>query len=337
MDYGAPCGHVLTVTTGSEQVSTAPILATSASRRARKRSPTSRRSGQSRDPPCRCTITGSATNFVQGETQVSFGDPNFAVGEITVDSPTSLTVPVAITTSATTGFKTVTVYNLGQVASQQYSFTVEPGVATLNEAIPNQAEQGAPCTSTCPLVVTPHRPVLALQHLEHGHLRRGHHGRQSSRYVSSTEVDANITIDPLSYVGGRTVTVTTPGVSCAESACATISRAFTRLHAGRSATAPAARSSPPTSSRIIPGPAIITSVSPNTGNEGQEVVFNITGSGTHWAQNFTQFYIAGGGSDLTINSVVINSATSATVDMTISPTANPGARSIYMVTKQYLT
>ena len=83
---------------------------------------------------------------------------------------------------------------------------------------------------------------------------------------------------------------------------------------------------------IIPGPAIITSVSPNTGNEGQEVVFNITGEQTHWAQNFTQFYIAGGGCDLTINSVVINSATSATVDMSISPTANPGARSVYMVT-----
>ena len=73
-------------------------------------------------------------------------------------------------------------------------------------------------------------------------------------------------------------------------------------------------------------------LSPNTGNEGQEVVFNITGADTHWQQNFTQFYIAGGGSDLTINSVIINSPTSATVDMSISPTANPGARSIYMVT-----
>jgi hypothetical protein len=62
------------------------------------------------------------------------------------------------------------------------------------------------------------------------------------------------------------------------------------------------------------------------------VVFNITGANTHWAQNFTQFYIAGGGSDLTINSVVINSPTSATVDLSISPTANPGARSVYMVT-----
>ena len=62
------------------------------------------------------------------------------------------------------------------------------------------------------------------------------------------------------------------------------------------------------------------------------MVFNITGSATHWQQNFTQFYIAGGGSDITVNDVIINSPTSATVDMTISQTANPGTRSIYMVT-----
>jgi hypothetical protein len=83
---------------------------------------------------------------------------------------------------------------------------------------------------------------------------------------------------------------------------------------------------------IIPGPAIITTVSPNTGNEGQEIVFNITGLDTHWQQNFTQFYIAGGGSDITVNDVIINSATSATVDISISQTANAGPRSVYMVT-----
>jgi hypothetical protein len=83
---------------------------------------------------------------------------------------------------------------------------------------------------------------------------------------------------------------------------------------------------------VIPGPAIISNVAPNTGNEGQEVVFNITGEATHWAQNFTQFYIGGAGYDITVNSVVINSPTSATADISISPTANPGPRSVYMVT-----
>src|SRR5208337_4625610 len=88
------------------------------------------------------TITGGDTHFLQGVTTVSFGDPNFAVGQITVNSPTSLSAPVAISTSATPGYKTVTVTTYGEIASQQYSFTVIPDVPTLNEAIPNQAEQG---------------------------------------------------------------------------------------------------------------------------------------------------------------------------------------------------
>src|ERR1035441_5519794 len=133
-------------------------------------------------------------------------------------------------------------------------------------------------------------------------------------------------------MGGRLVTVTTPGVSCAyQPPVATTGVTYNGCTPG----VPTGTGGEIVSNNIftiIPGPAIISNVAPATGNEGQEVVFNITGDATHWAQNFTQFYIAGGGSDLTVNSVVINNATSATVDMSISPTANPGARSIYMVT-----
>ena len=143
------------------------------------------------------------------------------------------------------------------------------------------------------------------------------------------EVDADITIDPLSYTGGRTVTVTTPNLNCSD---LTGDESVNGVTTCQSTSGTGSEIVSNNIFSIIPGPAIISSVSPNTGNEGQEVVFNITGDATHWAQNFTQFYIAGAGSDITVNSVVINSATSATVDMSISPTANPGPRSIYMVT-----
>ncbi len=343
VDYGTPCGHVLTVTTGTQQVvgsnppsGVAPsyFCVTQGGEEITNATPLLTPQGST----VPVSITGSATNFIQGVTQVSFNNPNIAIGQITVNSPTSLTVPIAVSTASLPGFTTVTVSTYGQVATQQYAFTVTPTVATLNEAIPNQAEQGAPlpippATTAVPLVVR-----LIGQYSHFSALSTATFGAgitvQSVALVSATEVDATITIDPLSYPGGRLVTVTTPGVSCAfQPPVGDNIQGVT--YAGCTPGVSTGTGSEIVSNNvfsIIPGPAIISSISPNTGNEGQEIVANITGDFTHWAQNFTQFYIAGGGSDITINSVVINNPTSATVDMTISPTANPGARSIYMVT-----
>jgi hypothetical protein len=332
VDFSSPCGHTLTITTvdASEQVSGLPgnFCISQGGEEIINVSPLQGAQGTTLP----ITITGSATNFVQGETSVSFGDPNFQVGQINVTSPTTLTVPVAITTQATNGFKTVTVQTLGQVASQQYSFSVTPTVATLNEAIPNQAEQGAPLPgSTSPLVVQ-----LLGQYTHFSGLTTATFGNgivvQSVAYVSPTEVDATITIDPLSYVGGRTVTVTTPNVPCSYQPAVAVTNV---TYQGCTPGSPAGYGSEIVTANvfsIIPGPAIIQNVAPATANEGQEQVVNITGAYTHWQQNFTQFYIAGGGYDITINSVIINGSTGATVDLTVSPTATPGARSIYMVT-----
>jgi hypothetical protein len=248
-------------------------------------------------------------------------------------------VPVAVSTAASTGFKTVTVSTYGQVASQVYSFTVSPSVATLNEAIPNQAEQGAPIITSPTCSTLPYCTIRLIGQYSHfSSLSTATFGAgitvQGVTYISPTEVDAAITIDPLSYPGGRLVTVTTPGVPCSDQPPVGVNIQGTS-YPGCTPGVPTGTGSEIVSNfvfSIIPGPAIITSISPATGNEGQEIIANITGDATHWAQNFTQFYISGGGYDITINSVVINSPTSATVDLSISPTANPGARSIYMVT-----
>jgi hypothetical protein len=335
------CGHVLTITTGTVQEAGAGgpsgtpgiFCVSQGAEEITNVTPLETVQGSTTS----VTITGSATNFIAGVTQVSFGDPNFAVGQIVVNSLTSLTVPIAVSTSATPGFKTVTVSTYGQVASQQYSFTVSPGVGTLNEAIPNQAEQGAPIVTSPTCSTLPSCMVRLIgQYTHFSGSSTATFGAgitvDSVSYVSPTEVDAQITIDPLSYVGGRTVTVTTPGVSCAyQPPVATANIAYNGCTPG----VPTGTGSEIVTANvfsIIPGPAIISNVAPNTGNEGQEVVFNITGEATHWAQNFTQFYIAGAGYDITVNSVVINNPTSATVDISISPTANPGPRSVMMVT-----
>jgi hypothetical protein len=331
VDYYYPCGHTLTITTtdvndsnGSiEQVSTNPgtignFCVAQGTEQITGVLPLTGVQGSTET----LAITGSATNFVAGVTTVSFNDPNFQVGEITVNSPTSLSVPVGISTAASTGFKLVTASTYGQTATQQFSFTVTPGVAILTEANPYQAEQGIQNLDV----------ILTGQYSHFSSLSTATFGTgivvNSVTYNSLTQITANISIDPLSYTGGRTVTVTTPGVSCADQP---VNVTYTGCTAGAT-TGTGSEIVTANAFTIIPGPAIIDSVSPNTGNEGQEIIFNITGSSTHWQQNFTQFYMDGGGYDLTINSVVINSPTSATVDISISATANPGARSIYMIT-----
>jgi hypothetical protein len=329
----SPSGHTITITTGTEQVSLPGTFCVGqGAAQINSVSPGSGYQGSTES----VSITGSATHFTPGVTQVSFNDSGISVGTIVVNSATSLTVPVAVSTSAFTGFHSVTATTLGEVATQQFAFQVSPGVATLNEAIPNQGEQGAPLSSQPPLVI---RLLGQYSHFSAQSTATFGAGIvvQSVAYVSPTEVDATITIDPLSYPGGRTVTVTTPNVSCAyQPPVATTAVTYAGCTPGSSA---GTGSEIVTANifSVIPGPAIISSVTLQgggaaTGNQGQEVVINITGANTHWAQNFTQFYIPGAGSDITVNAVIINSPTSATVDFTIAPTAGPGARSIYMVT-----
>ena len=316
----APSGHTLTITTGAEQVSIpgnfcvgrGPAQVTQVY-------PPIGAQGTTES----VTITGSGTNWVNGITTANFG-AGINVGNVTVNSPTSATVALAITQQAPTGYTTVTMTTLGEVAQQVFAFQVTPNVATLNEAIPNIAEQGAPLAGQPTLNIH-----LIGQYSHFSTLSTATFGAgitvNSVTYTDATDLTVNITVDPLSFVGGRNVTVTTPQVPCSVLAAENIQ------------CAPGATTGSEIVSAnifsVIPGPAIITQVGPpSTGNQGQEVVFNITGSNTHWVQNITQFYIPGGGSDIAINSVVINSNTSATVDMTISNTAGTGARSIYMVT-----
>jgi hypothetical protein len=342
VDLCNPYGHVLTVTTGTTQVvgNTPPsgvspsyFCVSQGAEQITSVTPNTFAQGTSGT----VNITGSATYFEPGVTLVSFGDSSITSGTVTVNSHTSLSVPIAVSTTSTVGFHTVTVTTLGEVASQVYGFTVSPNVATLNEAIPNQAEQGAPIITSPTCATLPSCMIRLLGQYSHFNSQStATFGAgitvQSVSYVSPTEVDAYITIDPLSYTGSRQVTVTSPGVPCSDQPAVTYANLSYQGCTPGSSAGTGKEIVTNTIFTIIPGPAIISTVAPATGNEGQEVVFDITGLNTHWAQNFTQFYIAGGGYDITVHSVVINSATSATVDLSISATANPGTRSIYMVT-----
>ncbi len=307
--------HGITITTGTEQVSLGDAFCVqTGAEQINSIDPGLGLQGQT----AKVTITGSATHFTAGVTSANFG-PGINVGNVSVTSPTIAVVDLAITTSAPTGFHDVTVYTLGEVATKQFAFQVRPGWGTLNEVAPYQGEQAQ--TLNVHLIGQYTNFINGVTTVTFGPGIT-----VNSLTVGATDSAwANITIDPLAYTGSRTVTMTTPGVPCAA------------LAANVCAAGETTGSEIVTTTKftVIPGPAIISQVTPPGGNQGQEVVFQITGENTHWAQNLTQFWIAGGGgpgSELVINSVVINSPTSATVDLTISPAINPGPRSIYMVT-----
>jgi hypothetical protein len=329
VDTGSPCGHVLTITSGNEQVSSSMIndnfCVSNGAQQITGVSPNAAGQGSS----LQVTITGSQTNFLAGQTQVSFGDAGIQIGTVTVTSPTLLTVGIGVTTTANPGFHNVTVSTYGQVATQADAFTASPTVAQLTEAIANQAEQGVQNLTVRLIGQYTHFSTASTATFGAGITVVG-----TPTWVSDTEIDAVIDISPISYVGGRTVTVATPGISCANQPPTNLDVAGV-LYQGCTPGSSAGTGTEIVNANvfsIIQGPAIITGMTPNTGNEGQEIVATITGLDTHWQQNFTQFYIAGGGSDITINDVIINSATNATVDMTIAQGATAGPRSIYMIT-----
>ena len=242
-------------------------------------------------------VSGQNTHFVQGLTTANFG-PGINAGNVVVSSPTLASVDIAVPSTAANGFHGVTMNTLGESAFLDQGFTVGPTTPTLNGVSPVSGQQGETLTL---------HVIGQYTHFVQGQTTatfgQGITLNSSIVVTSPTSFDADVTIDPITYPGGRTFTVTTGG----------------EIVSGNLFS-------------VATGPAIISQVTPASGNQGQEVVLDITGQNTHWAQGFTQFSMPGLGYDIKVNFFVINSPTSATADITVSPTANLGLRSVYMVT-----
>lgn len=85
--------------------------------------------------------------------------------------------------------------------------------------------------------------------------------------------------------------------------------------------------------RVTVNPAatpVLTLVSPNTGQQGQQnETVNLTGQFTNWVQGTTT---ASFGPGITVANLTINSATTATAKLNIDPAAATGARNVTMTT-----
>ena len=119
--------------------------------------------------------------------------------------------------------------------------------------------------------------------------------------TSQTSATAQLTIDPAATPGPRTVTVAT-GVQQA-----TLVNGFS----------------------VLGVPALVT-VNPNTGQQGQQSLsINLTGQFTNWVQGTTT---ASFGPGITVVSVTVQSATTATVVVNIDPLAATGSRNVTLTT-----
>src|SRR5439155_541025 len=79
---------------------------------------------------------------------------------------------------------------------------------------------------------------------------------------------------------------------------------------------------------VAAGTPVISTISPNTGKQGEDLQISITGQSTHFVQGTTQVSVDGA----TVQSVTVSNATSLTAQLTIAATAVLGSRTLTLTT-----
>ena len=261
-------------------------------------------------------VTGQNTTFQTGLTTAYYSTggcnpPTSAginVSNVTASDHTHATLAIAVSATAPTGYQTLCMYTQGESVSYSNAFEILPGNPTLNEV---SITGPAPATGTSAQQgETVDISILGqYTHWTQG-ITKVTFGQgitvSNLTIVSPASATATLTIDGDAYIGGRQTTVTTNN----------------EIVSGNFFS-------------VTQSDAIITAIAPTTANQGQHILMTITGNFTHWSQELTQFSIAGGGYDIKVNGVVINSPTQALADLSIlniSGNAGLGTRSIYMST-----
>ena len=223
---------------------------------------------------------------------VSFG-AGVTVNAVSFNSPTSLTANISVQPAATPGARDVIVTTEGVPVTGIGLFTVV-GAPRILSVSPASGEQG----QTLPVVITAENTSFSASSIvSFG----GGITVDSFTLNGPASLIANIRIDPEAALGLRNVTVTTEGISVTGSALFSVTQAKAQQ---------------------------IISVAPNTGQQDQTLNVVITGLNTLFnGQSLVSF-----GSGVTVNSVLFNSATSLSVNLTVSAGATPGPRDVTVTT-----
>jgi len=293
-DFATPGLRTVTLTTGGENASLVNgFNVTAGTPRLSTVSPGSGQQGQTLN----VAVVGQFTNFVNGTTTAGFG-AGITVTGVTVTSATAATVNITISPLASVGSRTVTLSTGTEIASSLAAgsfFTVTAGTAAIANVVPSSGRQSESLSLTITGTNTHFASGSTIVSLG------GDISLTSLVINSPTSVTVGIAISQFATLGARDVTVTTIGE------VATIDDGFT----------------------VTAGLPAVTTVSPSTGRQAERLNLSVIAQFTHFVNGTTTASVGAG---VTVHAVTVIDATHATVDVTVTPGAALGARTVVMST-----
>lgn len=241
------------------------------------------------------TVFGQSTSF-DYSTVFSLGN-DVVINSVTINSSTSATVNVTIPPTANTGFRNVVASTGNQVATGTNLFSVNGGLAHLTAVTPNSGRQNQ---DGLVITITGNNTHFTLAtpsvNLGPGVLV------SNASVTSDTVIAVTVNISATAPVENNDVVVTTGGE------VATLVNGF----------------------QVLAGLPAVSSISPTGAHQNDSNVnINVLGYNTHFVQGTT---LASLGAGITINSVTVNSLTSASVNISVQPNAATGNRDLTITT-----
>jgi hypothetical protein len=240
--------------------------------------------------PVTLTLTGSSFEATGTAKLTKTGQSNIVGTNWTRNTANSLSIDFDITDVAPGPWVISIVNGDGGAGSCANCLTVTAAAPTVASTSPDHKPQGV--TTNVSVIGTNFFPGAVASFSGTGITVN------STTFVDTSHVTANITITPTATVGSRNVTVTNT-----DSQADTCTGCF---------------------SVTLPAPAI-TSVSPTSGHQGTTIDVTVTGANF---VNGAGLAVTFSGTGITVNSTTFNSATQVTANITISPSATVSSRDV---------
>ncbi len=267
-------------------------------------------------------LTGSATHWLQGETTVSMGS-DVAVSQLSVIDPTHISLQIAVSYTATLGFRAVTATTSGEIASSfSDAVNVTAAQATMLNITPTTGAQGTTVTIQVNGIGT-HWTSTASNPANNTTASFGNNDGlniTAINVISATQMNLTLQILGTAYPSPAlySLTVTTTGVTGPPQSTEqlTLSNVFA----------------------VSPGAAIITNVTPPSGNQGTTAQIAVTGQLTNFLTGTTTAAFSTGGclpansAGINVTNVTASGPASATLSIAITPTAATGYQTLCMYT-----